>query len=83
MKHDSNTFLLSCIYGPNEECPNFYTDLFLRIANFNIPESILIGDFNVTLNHDVDNLNYAAPRNVRTRNNLNSLISDYSYTDIF
>ena len=44
-KYDSKNFVLACIYGPNEDNPTFFTELFRKIQNFNTPEVLIVGDF--------------------------------------
>ena len=49
----------------------------------NISDCIITGDFNVTLNHELDNYKYAQPRNNRGRNQLNEHIDNNGFTDAF
>ena len=82
-KFDSNTFNLLCIYGPNEDNPNFFNDLFNLIANSNMANSIIVGDFNVTINPYMDNLHYAQVRNVLAREKLKEMMEQHGFIDVF
>ena len=46
-------FALVCIYGPNEDKPEFFTSVFERCHEY-AANKILIGDFNTALNISVD-----------------------------
>ena len=80
--YDSRIFLLTVLYGPNEDSPDFFQHLFERIEEYDIPESLIVGDFNVTLNHNMDNLNYVQARNIQARQKLNEILNMYSYLDM-
>ena len=69
------------IYGPNEDSPLFFQELFNFYQQSGVAECIITGDFNVTLNHEDDNYGYAAPRNVNARIELNKLINDMGFVD--
>ena len=78
----NNEFLLCCIYGPNDDSPTFFENLFDKIQGFGVSECIICGDFNVTLRHNIDNLNYVTSRNNKARQQssglLNSLAQFYT-----
>ena len=40
---------------------------------------IIEGDFNVTFNHEIDNFDYVAPRNVNSRRALNNLLINFFF----
>ena len=79
--YDDHTFMLGVIYGPNEDSPMFFQDLFNFYQQSGVPECIITGDFNVTLNHEDDNYGYVAPRNVNARTELNKLNNDMGFVD--
>ena len=59
IEYESKNILLEGLYGPNEDCPNFYSgEAFEKIEVWNPDFSIFVGDFNVTLNPQKDNKNY-------------------------
>ena len=77
------SILLVCLYGPNNDTPSFFENIFDKILNFNIDHTVICGDFNVTLDFTLDNLNYQQPRNTRARESLNNLILSNGFDDIF
>ena len=81
--YDSNIFLITCIYGPNDDNPDFFEDIFNRNSALDCPYQIIGGDFNVTLDHSIDNFAYANPRNNRARSKLNQLLIDYNFFDVY
>ena len=82
-EYDNTCFLLSCIYGPNEDEPLFFENLFNQNTLQNCHLQLIAGDFNVTLDHSIDNHAYAAPRNNRARTKLNELMEVNSFFDVF
>ena len=81
--YDGNTFNLICIYGPNEDSPDFFSNIFNIITNSNLENSIIVGDFNVTLEPAVDNMHYAQNRNNNARAKLKDLMSQHGFVDAF
>ena len=81
--YDDKAFLITSIYSPNEDSPEFFEHIFNHNMNSNCPLQILGGDFNVTLNHNIDNHAYAAPRNNQARNKLNEMLIDNNFYDVF
>uniref|UniRef100_A0A672FX15 Endonuclease/exonuclease/phosphatase domain-containing protein n=1 Tax=Salarias fasciatus TaxID=181472 RepID=A0A672FX15_SALFA len=45
---------IGCVYAPNVYQKEFYSDLLGKITNLSLPFSILGGDFNCTLNPEVN-----------------------------
>ena len=80
---EGNRILIGVIYGPNEDCPEFFDNIFNYIEHSNITDCIITGDFNVTLTHELDNYNYAQPRNIRARNCLNQHIESNGFIDAY
>ena len=80
---ESKKINLANIYGPNNDDPQFFEVLFENLRKSDIPRNIICGDFNTTLDFNIDNSNYAAMRNNRARSTLNQLLLDYSYFDTF
>ena len=65
-KYEGFTITLSCVYGPNEDNPEFYrnivlskTELLQNMSDF----SILGGDWNLVLEQDLDTFGYKAEHN--------------------
>ena len=82
-KFEGNPLLIGLIYGPNEDSPTFFDSIFEYVEHANISDCIITGDFNFTINHELDNYNYAQPRNVRARNQLNEHIENNGFIDAF
>ena len=53
---DQKTFVIANIYGPNQDNPLFFETLFEHILSLNTPEYLITGDFNVTINHNLDTM---------------------------
>lgn len=64
---DQRSLLLAGVYGPNANTPLFSTNLEERIEWYTQERVIICGDFNVTLNHHIDNENYIEVRNQNSR----------------
>ena len=52
------TVILGSIYGPNNDNPDFYHGLDALLKEFENPNVIMGGDWNFTLNQEIDNLHY-------------------------
>ena len=57
---------LVAIYGPNEDSPNFYSDIQNRVIEIQNSTIVMVGDWNVVQDYDKDTYNY------RSKNNLNA-----------
>ena len=57
---------LAALYGPNEDSPNFYTHLQEMITSLQNSSIIMVGDWNVVQDYNLDTCNY------KMKNNLNS-----------
>ena len=58
-------FLLINVYGPNEDQPDFYVDMFNIIENLDTKNLILVGDWNTVMNYELDTLNYKKKKKTR------------------
>ena len=61
------------IYGPNTDNPNFYAAVAEKIQSNDQDYTIWCGDFNMTLNPNLDSFNYTAVNNPRARNYVTNL----------
>ena len=57
---------LVCLYGPNKDCPEFFTTIIRHIETLNNNTSILCGDFNVVQDPDLDYYNYCGINNKKS-----------------
>ena len=67
LEYDSHLLHLHSIYGPNTDTSSFFHEIFEYISNSVVTDNILVGDFNVTLNTQIDNMNYAHECNPQSR----------------
>ena len=81
--YDNKKFILSCIYGPNDDDPSFFDNIFSFNSGIDCPNQIIGGDFNVTFNHGKDNYAYADERSKMSRRRLNQLVIDHSFFDVY
>ena len=51
---ENNNLLLSCVYGPNGDNPDFFKDFFQQLDSFENVNMIIGGDFNIVLNEQMD-----------------------------
>lgn len=54
IKCHSRYLVLSAVYGPNQDSPDFYVSLFRHLRQAPFPEWIILGDFNLTLDPKMD-----------------------------
>ena len=80
---DSNRFLLITLYGPNKDDPGFYTNLMNKIAGLNNLNILIVGDWNIVLNQEIDSRNYKQSNNPRARQQLLRLMNDYNLYDVW
>lgn len=59
--------LIVNIYGPNKDDPTFYTQLFDRIKTYNCLNILIVGDWNLLLNPEIDGYNYKHINNPKAR----------------
>ena len=68
IKFSDKRILLTAIYGPNTDCPSFYTDKIFSLANEWQPEhAIYGGDWNLVLDQAKDTHNYIHNNNINAR----------------
>ena len=71
------------IYGLNKDDPVFYETLFKNIDDIGNELYIICGDFNLTLNPNIDCFNYKHINNPKARNFLINRIQENNLTDTF
>ena len=75
--------LFCALYGPNRDDPEWWANAIDTIHELDYENILLAGDFNVTLNPDLDNLNYKTDCNPLTRQFFQILITDNILCDSF
>ena len=70
--------LITNVYAPNEDCPNFFTELFPKINNSNSTDRVIAGDFNLVLYVEIDRYQ-SKHNNTKAANVINTMLEgDYS-----
>ena len=81
---EDKKILLSGIYGPNNDTPNFYqNEVFSQTNVLNPDYNIYVGDWNVVLNQGKDTLNYVGENNVQARNKITEIMERDDLLDIW
>ena len=78
-EYDTKSILLTCVYGPNRDDTVFFTDTFDFISSTQTEYSIIGGDFNTTLNHNLDNEGYIHTCNPNSRKTLNNIMGSNAF----
>ena len=64
---DNKEFLLVNLYGPNTDFPSFYEQVFACLESTGIDHKIIAGDFNLTINDNVDRIGSGMHKNKQAR----------------
>ena len=81
LKVEEKILTITNIYAPNKDTPAYFEGLFDILKNFD-EAKILIGDFNLTLNNQLDRLNTYS-NNDRSRDTLLDLMNENFLEDIW
>ena len=71
------------IYGPNKDTPEFYIDLENKLIEFGNNDIIIVGDFNMILNPQIDCINYKHLNNPNARLQVLRLMNDFNLFDVW
>ena len=71
------------IYSPNKDDPSFYENLFKSITEIGNDSYIICGDFNLTLNPNIDCFNYKHINNPKARKIITNMIKENNLFDTF
>ena len=81
---DEKKVLIEGIYGPNLDCPTFYSDqLFRRVLDWDPEYVIYAGDWNIVLDPELDCRGYRHQNNPLARTELLNKINEFNLVDIF
>ena len=84
LNDDIQSLGILCIYGPAEkDDPVFFTNLWEEFQVLNANNKLIIGDFNVTLNKDLDRKFYVTDQHKKSRLVINSWIEQGKVSDVF
>ena len=83
--YEDKKYSICSLYGPSDaDEPEFFTETFNKtIEQVDLQGSIIIGDFNTTIDHTKDNQGYVRPRHTRARTRLNELLRDKGFVDTY
>ena len=76
-------FLLVNIYGPNKDNPNFYEKISNYVKELNNVNIIMVGDWNLLINPELDGYNYKHINNPKARMEVLFLINDLNLFDVW
>lgn len=74
---------LITVYGPNEDTPLFYEELFEIINEVGNKDIIVVGDFNLIMDPDIDYYNYLHLNNPKARYKVLENINQFNFIDMF
>jgi len=74
---------LAAVYGHNEEKPCFFETLQSKINIFPNSSVILVGDWNVVQDYNLDTVNYRREHNLNSNLKLHSMMNDLDLIDIW
>ena len=76
-------FTLACLYGPNEDLPEFFHDLNEKISSLGNDSVIMVGDWNVVRNFHADTDGRTRDTHMAARHEIASLCEEYHLIDIW
>ena len=71
------------IYGPNRDSPAFFDHIKDDIKEFDNELIIFTGDFNLTLNPEIDTKNYTGINNTKAMEKVQDLCAEFNIIDIW
>ena len=80
---DKHRITLVNLYGPNSDEPSFYDDLNKRILEQGNNDILLVGDWNLLLDPNVDGKNYKHINNPNARQRVLKLITELNLYDVW
>ena len=75
-----NTYTIASIYGPNDDCPTFFDELYNNLEELTTNNIIVGGDFNFVTDRLRDS-NYIRHNNPGARNAFSKIIEQYDLID--
>ena len=70
------------LYGPNQDNPNFYTNIKQKVSEFENDQVIMCGDWNFVLDPDLDYNNYLHINNPKARKVILDYIEEENLLDV-
>lgn len=84
IKCQQRYFVLSVVYAPNQDSPEFFVSLFKHLREAPFPEWIILGDFNLALDPKIDRKTYAnTPQIKRAALTLKEFMEEHELHDVW
>ena len=83
VKTQEQQFTLCALYGPNEDSPNFFENISQIVNNMNNLSIIMVGDWNVVMDYEKDNLNYRHKNNPNAQKHIQEIMINLNLIDIW
>ena len=83
LKINALIFNLGHIYAPNNDSPEFFTEIHNVVQNNELDYNIISGDYNLILDPVIDSNNYKHVNNPKARSTVLNMINDLSLADIY
>ena len=86
VKFENQIITLGCVYGPNSDSPEFYTNIVfpeLEKLQDTSDYTVVGGDWNIALNKSEDTYGYKAENNPKAKEVLKENMVNYGLIDIF
>ena len=80
---DKHRITLVNLYGPNSDDPNFYETLYKIILQQGNKDMLLVGDWNLLLDPNIDGKNYKHINNPNARQRVLKLIAELNLYDVW
>ena len=71
------------VYAPSKDTPKFWEQTYQEINSINNDHKLIIGDFNCTLNHELDSFGYKTDPHPKSRNTINNWLESEAFVDTF
>ena len=73
-----------CLYGPTDDTPEFFGNLFCLLQNLQCKDLIVGGDFNLVLNDELDKTGgRSRHENAAAQRVVNNLMEEFGLRDIY
>ena len=84
LKYDDEQFLLTGLYGPNEDDLQFYRNEVFELINEWSPNyTVYTGDWNLVMNQNKDTKNYLHENNIIAKNEVKNKMEEFSLIDVW
>ena len=80
---DNSTIDTVAIYAPSKDTPEFWENAYKIIEEQHNPNKLIIGDFNCTLNHELDQQGYKTDPHTKSRKVINQLLEEEIFIDSY